>query len=205
MPDPRAIDFHPRLAQALARHIRARPEQELGVLLAHRGGSGQPTVARYTIAIRRAEALSPGLAPDESVLAHAHRQIARHHPEAMTEIVGWYAARPGRGVVPTSLDASAHARLFPSAGRLAVLIDPVADRVAIYVLRPDGGLARIHNGALTAFNTEASPSRRHARVRMSIDVREAALAIACGAGLGLGAWVLAGASAGPFGLIGLHL
>ena len=202
MSAPRDLELHPRFAARLARHIVEWPEQEVAVLFGTRGRAGRPAVARSMLAVRRASRDAPALAADESALAQAHRLIARHHAPEGNEMVGWYAARPGRGVAPTVMDADAHARLFPAADHRMVLFDPVADRVAVYATHPGGRLVVRHDGPLTSLRP---PRRRAARTHTGLRAAPALAAAAGGAGLGLLLWLTTGAGAGPFGLVVSHL
>jgi hypothetical protein len=200
MSAPPCLELHPRFAARLARHIAEWPEQELAVLLGTRGRAGRPAVARSMLAVRRARRDAPPLAVDESALAQAHRLIARHDTREGNEIVGWYAARPGQGIEPTTGDAHAHARLFPAADHRMLLFDPAADRVAVYATHPGGGLAFRHGGPLMSLR----PARRRS-ARTGTGTVPALAAAAGGAGLGLLLWLTTGAGAGPFGLVVPHL
>jgi hypothetical protein len=150
------------------------------------------------LAVRRASRDAPALTVDESALAQAHRLIARHPTPEGSEILGWYAARPGRGGMPTAEDARAHARLFPAADHRMVLFDPAVDRMAVYAAYPGGGLVVRRDGPLASLG----PARRPGT---GVRTAPALAAAAGGAGLGLLLWLTSGAGAGPFGLVVAHL
>lgn len=166
---------------AIHAQVNAAWARKVGGLLLGRSQDGRVTV-EGALPAKQAEEHAGEIAFPPSVWEEAYAALDRY-PGG--RIIGWYHSHPGTGVALSDYDRRLHATLFADPTNVALVLDPVADRLGWFgwslgELPSDGGSGR---GMVTA----SADGVRAGRGRRAAAAGLVALGVAAG-GMG-GYWV----------------
>lgn len=134
----------------------SRPDTEIAGLLVGRSAHGAPAHIDAVIPLHEAGVLGAGAAFSHQGWSHAHELMARHYHGL--EIVGWYVSRPGRGTALTPAEAADHHRWFPQPHQVALVLDSVSHRGALFAWH-GGRLVERYEGPVERRYTRAPRPR----------------------------------------------
>ena len=115
----------PGVLEEITQHVRSAWSKRVGGILL--GRADEVTTVDAALPARQTEEYSGEIAFPARVWEEAYASLDRF-PGA--RIVGWYHSHPGSGVAFSDYDRRLHAVLFGEPYTVALVLDPVADRMA---------------------------------------------------------------------------
>ena len=141
----------PELLRMVEDHVASDVEREVGGVLV---GEIEGDVAVVTAVIPALAAVgsTANVTFTQEVWEDVHQRIDDEYPGC--KIVGWYHSHPGFGVFLSAYDLFIHENFFPSAGHIALVVDPLAGEAGWFGWR-DGSVVEIEQFAVQAVARKA--------------------------------------------------
>ena len=131
--------IEPGVLERIREHVTATTSGGSGGILIGRPGVGSVTIDA-ALRAEHVEAHDGEIAFLPETWERAYEVAAGQQPGS--RIVGWYHSHPGRGIRLSEYDRRLHSLLFPDAGAVALVLDPVAGDAAWYAWSLDRVSAR---------------------------------------------------------------
>lgn len=147
----------PELLGMVEEHVASDVEREVGGVLVGKF-EGDVAVTSAVIPALAAVGSTANVTFTQEVWEDIHQRIDQDYLGC--QIVGWYHSHPGFGIFLSAYDLFIHENFFPSAGHLALVVDPLAGEAGWFGWR-DGSIVEIER--FTA--RTAAGSRRQAELQ----------------------------------------
>jgi proteasome lid subunit RPN8/RPN11/LysM repeat protein len=136
----------PELLRMVEDHVASDVEREVGGVLV---GEIEDDVAMVSAVIPALAAVgsTANVTFTQEVWEDVHTRIDRDYPGC--QIVGWYHSHPGFGIFLSAYDLFIHENFFPSAGHVALVVDPLAGEAGWFGWR-EGSVVEIERFAARA-------------------------------------------------------